>query len=88
MRHCHLPAQASPITPRPCWGLLRRHGSVEPGARRADIALYHLGNNQLHRKIYRRALAKPGVVVLHDAVLHHFFLGSLDRAEYVERICL
>ena len=22
----------------------------------------------------------PGVVVLHDAVLHHFFLGSLDRA--------
>ena len=63
---------------------LRRHGSVEPGARRADIALYHLGNNQLHSEIYRRALAEPGVVVLHDAVLHHFFLGSLDRAAYVD----
>jgi glycosyltransferase involved in cell wall biosynthesis len=62
---------------------LRRHGSVEPRARRADIALYHLGNNQLHREIYRRSLAEPGVVVLHDAVLHHFFLGALDRAEYV-----
>jgi glycosyltransferase involved in cell wall biosynthesis len=63
---------------------LRRHGRVEPHARHADIALYHLGNNQLHREIYRRALAEPGVVVLHDAVLHHFFLGALDRAAYVD----
>jgi glycosyltransferase involved in cell wall biosynthesis len=65
-------------------GALRRHGSVEPGARRADVALYHLGNNQLHAEIYRRALAEPGVVVLHDAVLHHFLLGALDRAAYVD----
>ena len=57
---------------------------MEPGARQADVALYHLGNNPLHREIYRRALEKPGVVVLHDAVLHHFFLGSLDEREYVE----
>jgi glycosyltransferase involved in cell wall biosynthesis len=65
---------------------LRRHGNVEPHARRADVALYHLGNNQLHAEIYRRALAEPGVVVLHDAVLHHFFLGAADmgRAAYVE----
>jgi glycosyltransferase involved in cell wall biosynthesis len=62
---------------------LRRHGSVELHARHSDIALYHLGNNQLHREIYRRALAQPGVVVLHDAVLHHFFLGALDRAAYI-----
>lgn len=63
---------------------LRRHGSVEPQARDADVALYHLGNNQLHREIYQRALAQPGVVVLHDAVLHHFFLGGLGRSAYVE----
>ena len=63
---------------------LRRHGTVEPNAREAGIALYHLGNNQLHRAIYRRALAEAGVVVLHDAVLHHFFLGALDRAAYVD----
>jgi glycosyltransferase involved in cell wall biosynthesis len=62
---------------------LQRHGAVEPRAREADLALYHLGNNQLHREIYQRALAEPGVVVLHDAVLHHFFLGSLDRAAYI-----
>jgi glycosyltransferase involved in cell wall biosynthesis len=63
---------------------LRRHGSVEPDARHADVALYQLGNNQLHREIYRRALADPGVVVLHDAVLHHFFLGALDRDAYID----
>lgn len=63
---------------------LRRHGSVEPGGGGADIALYHLGNNQLHRAIHRRALAQPGLVVLHDAVLHHFYLGALDRAAYIQ----
>ena len=62
---------------------LRRHGTVEIGVRDADVALYHLGNNQLHREIYHRALAQPGVVVLHDAVLHHFFLGALDRDAYL-----
>jgi len=49
-----------------------------------DINLYHLGNNQLHAPIYRRALDRPGVVVLHDAVLHHFFLGSLTREQYLD----
>lgn len=63
---------------------LRRLGNVEVHARRADVFLYHLGNNQLHRGIYRRALEQPGVVVLHDAVLHHFFLGALDRERYIE----
>jgi glycosyltransferase involved in cell wall biosynthesis len=50
----------------------------------ADVSLYHLGNNPLHREIYRRALERPGVIVLHDAVLHHFFLGSLKEREYTE----
>ena len=63
---------------------LRRHGDVAVAERRCDIALYHLGNNALHAGIYRRALERPGVVVLHDAVLHHFFLGQLGAAGYVE----
>src|SRR5581483_8573749 len=33
---------------------------------------------------YRRALEQPGAVVLHDSVLHHFFLGQLDEAGYME----
>src|SRR5262249_14011780 len=49
-----------------------------------DIALYHLGNNHLHREIYARALERPGAVVLHDAVLNHFFLGALDEAAYID----
>ncbi len=63
---------------------LRRRGSVQVAPKRADISLYHLGNNQLHCEIYRRALARPGIVVLHDAVLQHFFLGSLDEQQYAE----
>jgi glycosyltransferase involved in cell wall biosynthesis len=60
---------------------LRATGAVELGE--GDINLYHLGNNQLHREIYRRALEKPGVAVIHDAVLQHFFLGCFSEQEYV-----
>jgi glycosyltransferase involved in cell wall biosynthesis len=63
---------------------LRRHGRVAIAPRRCDVALYHLGNNALHAGIYRRALAQPGVVVLHDAVLHHFLLGQLGESAYLE----
>lgn len=64
---------------------LRRLGEVETEARQgAYVNLYQLGNNQLHRNIYARALAVPGVVVLHDAVLHHFFLGSLTEQKYID----
>jgi glycosyltransferase involved in cell wall biosynthesis len=63
---------------------LRKHGDVRVGEQDSDVALYHLGNNHLHREIYRRALTFPGVVVLHDAALNHFFLGTLDQAGYVE----
>jgi hypothetical protein len=62
---------------------LERLGKVERGASTADINLYHLGNNRLHEDIYARALATPGVVVLHDAVLHHFLLGSLSHEQYI-----
>ncbi|MCZ2153721.1 MAG: glycosyltransferase [Bryobacterales bacterium] len=52
-----------------------------------DINLYHIGNNRLHAEIYEHAIATPGVVLLHDAVLHHLLIGSLDdtryRAEFV-----
>jgi glycosyltransferase involved in cell wall biosynthesis len=50
----------------------------------AEVPLYHVGNNRLHAAIYREALKNPGIAILHDAVLHHFFLGMLSRAEYVD----
>ena len=63
---------------------MRQLGDIEIAPERPDAALYHLGNNPLHAPIYRRALERPGVVVLHDAVLHHFLLGQLSRAEYAD----
>src|SRR5262249_44631453 len=33
---------------------------------------------------YERALDAPGVAVLHDAVLHHFLLGYLEEARYLD----
>jgi glycosyltransferase involved in cell wall biosynthesis len=63
---------------------LRTRTHVEVNADRADVHLYQIGNNQLHAEIYSRAKARPGVVVLHDAVLHHFYLGALSREQYIE----
>jgi glycosyltransferase involved in cell wall biosynthesis len=65
--------------------VLREHGEVAVNSETpSHVELYHLGNNQLHRPIYLRALEHPGIVVLHDALLGHFFLGCLDEAAYVE----
>jgi glycosyltransferase involved in cell wall biosynthesis len=51
---------------------------AEPGKRapRADIALYHVGNNpEAHGWIVDALRARPGVVVLHELVLHHLIAG-------------
>ena len=68
----------------PAGGVAPARARLPIAPRRCDVALYHLGNNALHAAIYRRALARPGVVVLHDAVLHHFLLGQLGEAAYIE----
>lgn len=62
---------------------LRQTGEVSVNDACADVSLYHLGNNQLHRPIYQTALQRPGVIVIHDAVLNHFFLGCLDQQQYI-----
>lgn len=49
-----------------------------------DARIYQIGNNRLHAAAYRAALATPGIVVLHDAVLHHLLLGLLSKDEYLE----
>jgi glycosyltransferase involved in cell wall biosynthesis len=42
----------------------------------ADIALYHVGNDaEAHGWIVEALRARPGVVVLHDFVLHHLVVG-------------
>ena len=47
-----------------------------PALRRTDVALYHVGNNpQAHGWIVDALRRRPGVVVLHDLVLHHLVAG-------------
>ena len=36
-----------------------------------DMLLYQMGNNEYHSAIYECALEHPGVIVLHEANLHH-----------------
>jgi glycosyltransferase involved in cell wall biosynthesis len=48
----------------------------------ADLDLYHLGNSPDHAFVYRRALAVPGVAVLHEWSLHHLVLHeTVERGE-------
>jgi glycosyltransferase involved in cell wall biosynthesis len=52
---------------------------VRPGRTRpvaADVALYHIGNNpDAHGWIVDALKRRPGVVVLHDWVIHHLVAG-------------
>jgi glycosyltransferase involved in cell wall biosynthesis len=68
---------------------LRRRIEVEVVARRrtsptdADVCLYHVGNNpDAHGWIVEALRRRPGVVVLHDFVLHHLVAGlTLGRRD-------
>ena len=41
-----------------------------------DCVVYQMGNNRVHRYMYPYISRFPGVLVLHDQVLHHFLLGA------------
>ncbi|MFL6200681.1 MAG: glycosyltransferase family 4 protein [Thermoanaerobaculia bacterium] len=58
---------------------------------RFDAVLYHLGNNvDYHARTWRTMVRFPGVVVLHEAMLHHLVRGmTLSRGDlegYVEEM--
>jgi hypothetical protein len=40
-------------------------------ASRYEICVYQLGNNPYHDFVYQAALKHPGVLVMHEANLHH-----------------
>ncbi len=44
-----------------------------------DAILYHVGNNPYHAFVYEMALRFPGVVVLHEANLHHLMAEMTIR---------
>jgi len=48
-----------------------------------DVALYQIGNNPDHAHAYQSALAHPGVVVLHEANLHHLIAAiTIKRGDW------
>src|SRR5262249_28981107 len=50
------------------------------GLRDYDAAFYNVGNYlPFHRDIHRVSLRHPGIVILHDRVLHHFFAGIWEE---------
>src|SRR4051812_15795720 len=57
--------------------VLKQYASVETFTSlpthppQADIPLYQIGNNGYHSFVYEQAISHPGVVVLHEANLHH-----------------
>lgn len=64
-----------PAAVEPRWrGLVR---VCRPGEETApDLDVYHIGNSPAHAYVYRAALARPGVAVLHDWNLHYLLLGE------------
>lgn len=52
-------------------------------AARYDVCLYQLGNNPFHAFAYEVALEHPGVVVLHEANLHHLIANiTITRGDW------
>jgi len=52
--------------------------------REYDVIAYNLGDHMLnHRTIFEMSRRVPGVIILHDYVMHHFFAGYYSqRAEW------
>lgn len=54
------------------------------------LPVYQMGNNEYHAPVMELALSKPGVVTLHDVVLHHLLvemtLGQAQLDPYLERL--
>lgn len=62
-----------------------RHGGVPwDEANRADMTIYHIGNNPaFHALIWQVSCSHPGIVVLHDTCLQHLLAGVyLHRQDY------
>jgi len=58
-----------------------------------DVAVYNIGNHApFHREIHRVSQLRPGVVIMHDRVLHHLFADIWMDADgspgpvYLERM--
>jgi glycosyltransferase involved in cell wall biosynthesis len=61
------------------------HAPAQFDASSFDVALYQIGNNGDHEFVYEAALENPGVVVMHEANLHHLIAELTIRKGNWER---
>lgn len=79
LRLVRLPGQ--PVSP----DVARRYPMVESErlGEEGRLPLYQMGNNLHHEAVAGLARRRPGVLTLHDLVLHHLLLsGTLGRGEF------
>jgi glycosyltransferase involved in cell wall biosynthesis len=80
----YLEESLRPTNPQPGRFLEVRPLRQLPAAQRRrpyDAILYHMGNSPAHAAIWRAAQQVPGVIVMHDFVLHHFLLWYAANVE-------
>jgi len=86
LRVIHLPGQPLAAELEQVW----RPSPPEVLGQDGRLPLYQMGNNVYHREILELALRRPGVVTLHDVVLHHLLvedtLARQDSAGYKQRL--
>ena len=59
------------------------NGGHEFHPQKFDLALYQIGNNSHHDFVYEAALRHPGVVVMHEANLHHLMADlTIQRGDW------
>lgn len=84
--------QAAPERDRlPAAGGVHHHSefAARAAARPYDLAVYQMGNGPAHDFVYEPLARTPGLVVLHDLVLHHargrMFLDSPEARAYARQ---
>ena len=88
-----LPGQ--PVDPEVAerFGVVPAEGASDPASDAGSagrLPLYQMGNNRYHEAVEAMALERPGVLTLHDFVLHHLaseeHLSHTDFAGYLRRM--
>lgn len=78
VRLIHLPGQPVASEVAAAWPLAEA-GDLSPDR----LPLYQMGNNRHHEGVQELAMRHPGVLTLHDVVLHHLLLDvTLGRGDY------
>ncbi len=87
LRHRGVRRRASSVAARRGLPILPRSSSAGARRRVGEFAhvVYQMGNNLHHRFVLELAREMPGILVLHDVVLHHLYEGIAGVEDAVGR---